>query len=229
DNLGTVDRDAAIKRCALVSSPVRLGNGALKVSLDRSSRDYRTDFYLRGMADRFREGETYWYGFSIYFPEDWEPDVLAELCVQWIRPTNQAGSPQLAMYLYEDQYVIRKSWDNGQKPGVRNITSRQLWRGDILPDRGQWIDWVFEIKWSLAEDGFVHAWKNGKQIIDDQGANAYNDGDGKAPYFKFGLYKWPWKESQQQDPSSVTRRILYFDEIRIGDKNSGAGSVSPPE
>jgi hypothetical protein len=46
------------------------------------------------------------------------------------------------------------------------------------------------------------------------------------PYFKFGLYNWGWR-----DPSrwvGPAERLLWHDELRIGDATSSYAEVSPP-
>ncbi|PRX38587.1 DUF4377 domain-containing protein, partial [Salegentibacter salegens] len=48
--------------------------------------------------------------------------------------------------------------------------------------------------------------------------NSYNDE--KYPYFKFGVYKWKWG-------TAATQRVIYYDEVRIGDKNSSYEEVKP--
>lgn len=216
--LGTADLKEALARTKLVTSPVRAGRHALEVNLDRASGKHRTDFYIRDIGGRFKVGREYWYGFSVRFPEDWEPDEQNELFVQWVRTTKNPAGPQLAIYVNRKHYVIRKRW-------AGNVA--ELWRGPVRPDRGKWVDWVARVKWSEGKDGETEVWKNGVRIVHDTGPNCYTDGDGKAPYFKFGIYKWPWRKPAAETPSSVTKRRLHFDEIRIGDATASFDSVSP--
>lgn len=98
-----------------------------------------------------------------------------------------------------------------------------------VADRGAWVDWVVRVKWSTGHDGQLEVWKDGARVLRDAGPNCYNDGDDQAPYFKFGLYKWPWLASAELAPSDVSQRRLYFDEIRIGDATAGFDAVSPPK
>lgn len=215
--------EATVEKTEIVSSPVRAGDGALKVTLDREAhRDiqhHRTDFWLCGMSEKCFEGQEYWYGFSTYLPETWEPDTQAELYVQWVPghgATRFSGGPTLAIYIYGDGYCVRKRW------GAGATDYKNLWRGDILADRGKWVDWVFNVLWSPGDAGRITVWKSGEQIVSNSGVNCVPADT--APYFKFGIYKWPWKSDDTE--STVSRREIYFDEIRIG----GGGSyemVSP--
>ena len=60
---------------------------------------------------------------------------------------------------------------------------------------------------------------DGEKVIDRQNMpNSYNDE--KYPYFKFGVYKWEWG-------NPATRRVIYFDEVRVGNKNSSYEEVKP--
>ncbi len=218
--LGDTGIEATLKKARLVESPVRGGKRALEVTLERTvidgRPDYRTDFWIKGMSKSFKPGETYWYGFSVQFPADWQPDTQAELFAQWIG--GNGGSPPLAIYVRGDEYQVTSRPKAGD-------TAKVWWAGPVTPDRGKWVDWVFEIRWSSAADGRVRVWKDGRQVVEATGPNmAPVD---PAPYFKFGIYKWPWKASEQETPSKVTRRVLYFDEIRIGNAQSGREAVSP--
>jgi hypothetical protein len=223
--LGDTDLEQTLGKVKVVSQPVRHGSGALKLTLQREApgdlKAYRTDFWIRGMSEVFQMGGEYWYGFSTMLPDDFQPDELGELFVQWINP-KVGGSPSLAIYLYEDSYQIRK------RSGEGNTIHRALWRGSVSRDLGEWVDWVFRVRWSDGMDGLVEAWKNGQLIISDAGPNTARAGD-LAPYFKFGIYKFPWRQSSQEAPSPVTRRTLYVDEIRIGSADAGYETVAPPQ
>ena len=221
---GDSQREHTLQKVEIVSSPIRHGAQALKLVLDREAhrdkKGHRTDFWIRGMSRSFRMGQDYWYGFSTYWPGTWRADTQSELFVQWIPVERGSGGPALAIYVYGEQYRIKKRW-SAEASAYRN-----LWRGDVAADRGTWIDWVFHVKWSPTEDGTVQVWRNGKKIVSDTGRNS---GPGEyAPYFKFGIYKWPWKQDSEAAPSTVSRRVLYFDEIRIGNSETGFEAVSPP-
>lgn len=126
ERLGTSDREKALSRTRVVSSPARSGNGGLEVNLDRSSGAHRTDFYLTNIGGRFKVGREYWHGFSVYFPEDWQPDTQNELFAQWVRTTRKTGGPQLAFYINGENLVIRKRWDPRPDDGRQEIKYANL-------------------------------------------------------------------------------------------------------
>ena len=70
--------------------------------------------------------------------------------------------------------------------------------------KGVWHDFVYHIKWSYKDDGFVEGWLNGKKIIDYRGPVGYNDDQGI--YFKIGVYR---NESEKT-------YVIYHDEYRRG-------------
>ena len=220
-------QEHTVDKVALVDDPVRAGQRALKVTLDRIAHaemtNHRTDFWLRGMSTSASQGQDYWYGFSTMLPRDWEPDPLAELFAQWVLghgAVTEPGGPSLAIYKYGDTYRVRKRWGAGMDH------YRNVWIGPVTPDLGRWVDWVFHVRWSSGDDGFIRVWKDGKRIVSDTGVNCVRAD--YAPYFKFGIYKWPWRQDQEATPSPVTRRVMFFDEIRIADGRGNYLAVSPP-
>ena len=52
--------------------------------------------------------------------------------------------------------------------------------------------------------------------------NCYNDL--LSPYFKIGIYKWDWAGTSK---SVTTSRVVYIDEVRIGNEKSGYDKVYP--
>ena len=230
--------DHTKRKCTIVKDPVRHGRFAARMTLDRKrdkqSTNYRTDLVPKRKGEGYLKqtlNQEYWYGFSTYFPNTWRPDTQSELFVQWHavadkREGETARPPVLAIYIYGEDYYIKKRWDSKRNSNHLKIPHKKLWGGPITPDLGRWTDWVFHLKWSFGNDGFVKVWKNGKQIVSDNGPNCYNDERG--PYFRFGVYKWPWRQSPERARSTVTERTIYFDEIRIGNQTAGYETVSPP-
>ncbi|MEA5497926.1 polysaccharide lyase [Limnoraphis robusta] len=226
------------KKVDIVTDPVRYGQYAAKLMLDRvKHRDeinYRTDLVpTKGSGYLYQNiGHEYWYGFSTFIPENWKPDMQSELIAQFHGIEDEGESPRqpmLAIYIYRENYTIKKRWDssaNSNNTDLDTKNSRRLWSNKVIYDRGRWVDWVFHIKWSFNADGFVQIWKNDQKIVEDQGANCYNDK--KGPYFRFGIYKWPWRIDEIQAPSVVTQRVVYFDEIRIGNKEANYQLVTSP-
>lgn len=168
-----------------------------------------------------------WYGFSNYLPADFVADPLAEKIAQWHEvPDWDMGeswrSPPISLGIKDDRYYLQILWaaalvnSNKTKDGEKTI--------DLGPiDKGQWNDWVFHIKFSWKADGIVEIWKNKQPVLTLRGPNSFNDQH--YPYFKIGIYKWGWKGWAHYSPED--KRVLFYDEVRIGNKFSSLQEVSP--
>lgn len=78
--------------------------------------------------------------------------------------------------------------------------------------KGEWIDILYEIKWSFSNDGYVASWVNNEPFTCFNGlhnkifgANMHND---SPAYFKFGQYRYYDEKNTHK---------IFFDELRIGD------------
>jgi len=198
----------------------RRGTYAVKSELNRlasSGSSYRTEFSLSEPATK--PGGEYWYGFSVYLPDDYVADNIYEILAQWHSSPDSSAecclNPPVALHSGNGQWTVSTIWDS------RPITEAATYEGNRsyklgAYKRGAWTDWVFHMKWSPKSDGLIQVWQNGKKVVDSAGPIAFNDARG--PYFKFGLYKG-WR-----NPTSpvgvVSTRKLYHDEIRVA---SGAG------
>ena len=76
---------------------------------------------------------------------------------------------------------------------------------------GQWHDVVFNVKWSLKQNGYFKQWINGKLVYHYQGSNLT---PGEKEGFNFGIYREPRKNA----PKEVTQ-VAYYDEIRYAKKS----------
>jgi hypothetical protein len=84
--------------------------------------------------------------------------------------------------------------------------------GDIAPSVGKWVDWVFRIRWSASGSGRITVWRDKQWVTDISGATM--KADTKGPYWKFGIYKSPWKQVPSLVPTQ-SQRTLFFDNVRI--------------
>ena len=163
-----------------------------------------------------------WYGFSQYFPESYTSDTTEEVVGQWhdqpdIGETT-ARSPSNAIITGNDRLKWMIRWDSTRKKLDNN--SEGLLYIDLgrIP-KNKWIDWVVHIKYSHTNTGILEVWMDGVKVIDRKNLpNCYNDE--KYPYFKFGVYKWEWGKV-------ATQRVIFYDEVKIGDGNSSYEEVKP--
>jgi hypothetical protein len=95
---------------------------------------------------------------------------------------------------------------------------------DLGPvEKGKWNDWVFHINFSYKADGVLEIYKNKVKVLSYYGPNSFNDK--VYPYFKIGIYKWGWNGWASYSPEN--KRVLYYDEVRIGNKSANVDEVSP--
>ena len=219
----------------IVTSPVRGGSKAARYELRyadpkhdsaRSERIYKGNSRIGKVG-----GPDEWYGFSIYLPPDYEIDDdphrwkglgKGEIVAQWHStpdPGEISPSPPLALYTDLGKWKFTSVHSSNPILTSNNGTWVFLWEAPY--QRGVWTDWVVHVKWSYQSNGFLEIWQNGKKVVDYKGPNSYNDKGNN--YFQWGIYKAHWNKG----PSHVTRRIIYNDELRIGDSTSSYNEVAP--
>ncbi|HEX2972956.1 MAG TPA: polysaccharide lyase, partial [Tepidisphaeraceae bacterium] len=220
-------------RCRIVTEPVRSGKYAVRFECTKDQKDVanskRCEIVQMNSGGPNNANRDCWFGWSLYIPKDWESDPQSpENVTQWHElPDTEIGetwrSPPLALAVKGEQFNFHVRWDSRAKtPGNNPEGTENLPAGGI--ERGQWTDWVLHIRWSFEkDDGLIEVWKNGQKIITRKGPNGYNDR--RETYFKAGVYKWEWKSNPRN--SITSRRVIYVDEVRFGDKDASYEEVAP--
>ncbi|MFP2904248.1 polysaccharide lyase [Pyxidicoccus sp. 3LFB2] len=210
-----------------VQSAIKLnGNYAQKVTVlqseyNQGGSSWRAEAVVNnGLGGK--AGQTRWYGFSYYIPNDWVDDPTTSEVIWQLHEFPDAcedwRSPYLALYLTGNVIKLNRRYDskpcsNGNIPeGSGTIASTPV-------IKGQWVDVVIKAQFSYTSTGRVQYWVNGQLVGDQTGGNIYNDT--AAGYLKVGLYRWEWKDT------TIASRTLYHDEVRVGDANSTYAEVAP--
>jgi len=219
---------ASGNRPTITQSPTRAGKRVMRSSLDRDNDRYPDRTEVSGpYADI---GKEYWYGFSIFLPEDYVPDRVWEIVAQWhATPDSDIGekwrNPVMALSTTGGRWSWVSRWDakrNTFESGKREYGGTREY--DLGPyQRGAWTDWVVHVKWSYRPDGFLQVWKDGRKVIDQDGPNAFNDA--KGPFFKMGLYKG-WGDPKKRS-DAVSKRVVYHDEFRMAGADASYADVAP--
>jgi hypothetical protein len=223
----------------IVTSLVRAGKYAARFEL-RATDIMRPDQHYGRRSERIYKGDARigkiggpdeWYGFSIYLPSDYEIDDdprrwmglgTFEILAQWHSvPDKGEISPVPPLFLVTDNGKWKFITVHSSIPIMTSDVGKWVYLWEAPYQRGVWTDWVVHVKWSYKSDGFLEIWQNGKKIVDYKGPNCYNDRGNN--YFQWGIYKAWWN----QGPTHVTKRIVYNDELRIGDSNSSYAEVAP--
>ncbi len=164
----------------------------------------------------------YWYGFSMYFAQDFQPDYSFEIYSQWFVPGTITGGPLMSL--------ATKS-DSG---GTINHNSLRLTHdklgliatADLSDLKGKWTDWVVHARWSTSASGTVEIYRDG-QLIGAKNGVTLRSGDiqggfNGVPKQRLGLYKGSWKAHNQiPNAPAPTEMTMYYDEWRIARSNNG--------
>lgn len=211
--------------CPTVSKKyAREGDSSMKAYINRNSspNSYRAEAVIPGKAKKMEFNRDYWYGFSVYLPEDWQVTGKNEVLAQFHSTLDKGDAqngPPVAIRTGTGNWEIVNRAEGDQRAGGRLWTLNNVWE-----DVGKWTDWVIHFKPSYEANGVLRIWKNGALVAQHYGKNTYNDQVG--PYFKMGLYM-NWKNRSCCDPS-MYKKSVYHDSLRIASgPNAGYFDVAP--
>jgi len=205
---------------------VRAGDQAIKIHLKKDDPHVAGSKRAELKLGEVPANSEQWYAFSVFLPSSYKQDPSGEIIAQWHDlPDRDLGevwkSPALTLVTQNGRFYLNRIWDS--KPVTqKNPEGRETI--DLGPyQTGKWTDLVFHIKWSYTSDGLLELWQDGNLIVSKTGPNYYNDQRG--PYLKIGIYKGDWK--RQPEKSVVSKRSIYFDELRVGGSNARYEDVAP--
>ncbi|SKC18993.1 polysaccharide lyase [Dyadobacter psychrophilus] len=199
--------------------------GAKSVRFELRKNDSSLGFrsQLARAPNKNREG---WFGFSLYFPKAFVKDSLEESIVEWqALPDFSSGenwrSAPLFLGVLEDHFVLEIRTDSNKVTPQYKYDFKRIDLGPVTKER--WIDWVFHIRWAHDNTGIIEVWKNKEPVFSLMGQpNTYNDST--FPYFKVGISKWDW---ERPGNVRVNNRVIFVDEITIGNDKASYGKVEP--
>ena len=148
-------------------------------------------------------GNEYWYGWNIYFPEEYLN----------VYPTKTA----LGQFHQKDSHVIWmfQNSDGGyhlddQTLGFTNEYHKLIDEDDL---RGKWHKIEVQAKWSRDDNGFFRVWVNGEQKADYSGQTM----TAERVYFKYGVYRsFLRRYKRSYDESEVPTQKVYFSNVKRG-------------
>ncbi len=195
---------------SVVTSPVRAGKYAAKTLLRASDPEVnsgqRAEFSDGKKTTRVEMEKDYWYGLSIYLPEEFSaPKESNAVLFQW--HTQVGGpSPVLAIRVRAGEWLI-----------TTNATEKKRTLAKIPLVKERWTDWVVHVRWSAEKKGFWTIWKDGVEVVKETDIiTQYPEALG--PYAKFGQY---------HSVSEVPQNVVYFDEYRVAGPEGSYEAVSP--
>jgi hypothetical protein len=155
-----------------------------------------------------------------------KPEATLKVERWYERPDFHLGetwrSPPISLQTVKGRWRLTLLW------AKQKVNSKPEGRKDI--DLGPctnnvWNNWVMHIRFSFEDDGLIEVWRNKKLMYIHKGPNSYNDETGN--YFKIGIYKWGWMPDQDSGISTTTTRIIYVDDVRIGNEKATFKDVEP--
>jgi hypothetical protein len=167
-----------------------------------------------------------WYSFAVYFPSDgFAKDTVREIISQWYQRADhhlgeKSSSPATALRVNKDRFVLDTGFNADLvSDGVNPESKKKLDLGEVTKDT--WHEFVFHFVHSFHEDGLIEVWHNGNKILTHTAGNMYNNA--VMPKWKLGLYKAAFKSGI----SAVTNRVVYFDNIKVGNEHASYAEMAP--
>lgn len=209
----------------LVDKPVRGGKFAFKHALSEPTA--RAEIATMPTA----LGGTYWYGWSLQLPENFEPGGRTTIVMQLTSPAprttrnlecNDSGS----FLCIDNRGRLVFHLQHAADEGGQSACAEFVIADDVAKTRGRWIDFVMHAKWTGDKNGFVEVWakqhdNNFFQRAVYNGRTWWNDEAG-GPIFKMGA------QLGATASGGTTDVTVYTDEFRLGDSTSNFNEVAPP-
>ena len=158
-----------------------------------------------------RQGDAYWYGWSIYLPVDYPVVFPAKVALGQFHEI----VPVIWLFRNKDGgYYVNRQDDFGASYGFDKILEDEEMRG-------VWNDIELFVRWMPDETGEFAVWLNGKQVYDYRGPTMQRDA---TPYFKFGIYRNVVSRYKlAKGVEHLPTQVVYYDEVRRGKTREEVG------
>lgn len=204
----------------------RIGNKSMRFSWKPSQADGTNKMLHSELATNpLVNGETErWYGYSSFMPSaSMADDDQTAIISQWhgvADPGFEDSVPPLRIEIKSNQLQV--VYSASSKPIVKLLqtptSGKEIALGTASYDR--WVDYVVHVKWDAnGNTGVLEVWQDGILKVSEHNINIGYPQIRK-PYWKVGLYCWTGK-------SKYTERVIYCDDVRIGDATAGYDAVKP--
>jgi hypothetical protein len=211
----------------IVNEKSKTGNYSSRKQIQRGS-SYRSELRVRGTLSY---GKEYWLSANYFIPNEWSFDKNQVLAMQLMGvPDKNLGekwrNPLMALAVKGDSLRFYGRWDTNR---LTKKASGRGWNysgeyskaiGKVSKNRWDHIVVRFTLSYKNDGKGRVTVWRNGRQVMDRKGPNAFNDATG--PFAKLGMYIPSWRRTT----SGVSKRTLFIDDVNFGERLCG-GRGSP--
>jgi len=191
----------------VVNEPVFQGSKAVRFEIRKDQPLIQNGKRAEVTIIKGLPGAEMWYSFAVFFPsEGLEPDTKREVISQWY----QEGTPSMSLRVRNNHLYL----EAGPEPDLRK-------QHDIAEIRhDQWHTVVLHVIHDPGEGGRVEVWYDSKKVLSLSGGNMYKN---VLPKWKIGLYKAAFKKGT----STAERRIIFFDDIRVGNSTASFEEMLP--
>jgi hypothetical protein len=226
---GSISKYDGLDYISVVNNKHRAGQYAAKCYFDTDQdRVEITTANGNSTAGQYGiNGETNWYGWSMWIPKGISDDQWTILS-QWhyhtpnhivdsLKTLKGSGNTPTRLSLKSDGTL---KFGLFHQVGLTQKTDSGYELGTNLIQYNNWNDFVLKIKWTSQTNGFVSLWVNSKQVLNLTGISTYFDNP-YGPRFKAGAYKG----ANYKYPGSPFD--VYIDEYRHGDQTSSYREIAP--
>jgi hypothetical protein len=202
------------------TSPVFKGSKAARFEIRKDQPLVGSSQKVRSEVAIIRGAKEMWYSYAIYFPSaGMEYDAKRECITQWYEDGSNETSirdekdkaflevcPPLSSTTFTQYDLFGSSITSTLGVSTGPLTSF------VNIPKNVWHEFVFHFIHSQESDGLIEVWRDGVKIHNIVGRNMHL----QYPKWKVGLYK----ASFLHKSSLQNSRVLYFDNIKVG--NAGA-------
>lgn len=173
-----------------------------------------------------------WWGFAVYFPEDWKFDsqntVVSQVYSKTDRDLEETSAivPVLVLRVEDKMMILESRYDENEisRPELYGkggtVKNQRLWETPL--ELGRWMAFVFHARFSHdpSGPGLLEVWRDGEKIVEAEGPNTFNN-KGRITV-RVGLYKRYAKDLQPGD-----WQVAWFDSFRVADQRGSFDLVEP--
>lgn len=212
---------------SVVDSPVFKGHKAARFKLKASDPMVSSGTRAEVTVVKHAVKKEMWYSFAVLFPaEGYDIDSQKETISQWHQMADahlgeKPQSPATFLGVRNDRFTLDTGYNTRKvSDGVEKDKRKSFDLGPVTKD--VWHTFVFHFLHSYKPEGLIEVWHNGRKILRHTGGNMYNSDD--MPKWKLGIYKWKWNGEGHSD---TRKRILYYDNIRVGNGKASLADMTP--
>ncbi len=188
------------ERITMVDTPLRAGTGAGRFEVqpgdlvNSGNRAEVVHCVAGGGCGGEVEGSERWYGWSTYWPAEFDSQPTWQLFTQWHHVGN-TGSPPIEFYVNGETMYLRTTDNAGTDHTIQ-------WTAPLVT--GQWRNFLFGVRFANDTSGWVELWLDGEQVLEQTATRTMID---EGNILKQGLYRNAAIDFAQR---------IYHDNLRVG-------------